>query len=154
MKLGLALPGRYRQEAERIQKHCVSQGMSWKRAWCVACFASIGGVTWMFQATVSKFTGISRRTVQRAVRQAKSLGVLVSRRLRRGELPQGARKPITCGGALRRFVAWGQPQSRAAARYAQYAVRWLWRLEAVAKRKAREREEIAAAVTDFRRAPT
>jgi hypothetical protein len=108
----------------------------------------------MFQQSVSKFTGISRRTIQRAVRQAKSLGVLVSRRLRRGERPQGAHKPITCGGALRRFVAWGLPQSRAEARYAQYAVRWLWRLEAIARKKARERDEIAAAVTDFRRPPT
>lgn len=153
MKLGLALPGPHRSEAERIQKHCVDAGMSWKRAYAVACMASIGEVCWMFQSTVAVFTGSSVRTIQRAMRQAKALGVLVSRRLRRGERPEGARQPITCGGALRRFTAWGVPAARAAARYAKHALRWIWRLDSIAKQKARERDEIDAAVAEFRSRP-
>lgn len=115
--------------------------------------ASIGPICWKFQSSVAKYLDISVRTVQRAVRQAKSLGVLVSRRLRRGEQPQGARQRITCGGALRRFVSWGLPQARAMARYARYRLRWLWRLQAVADKMARqqasdtaEREKIRAEI--------
>lgn len=141
MKLGLALPGPHRGEAERIQRYCVDQGMSWKRAYAVACMASIGPITWMFQASVAKYLNISVRTVQRAVRQAKSLGVLVSRRLRRNEQPQGARSPISCGGALRRFVGWGVTQARALARYARYRMRWLWYLQNIAEKIARQRAD-------------
>lgn len=144
MKLGLALPGRNRPEAERIQRYLVEQGMSWKRAWAVACMASIGATTWIFQRSVAKFCGICVRTVQRAVRQAKSWGVLVSRRLRRGERPDGARSPITCGGAMRRFVAWGQPKARQLALWAKYRIRWFHRLEAIAAAIARKNAATAA----------
>ena len=82
------------------------------------------------------------------------MGVLTSRRLRRGERPPGARQPITCGGALRRFVAWGKPKAQAMALRAKYALRELWRRDAIDRNKQRERSEIAAALTEFRRLPT
>lgn len=94
------------------------------------------------------------RTIQRAVRQAKAMGVLVSRRLRRGERPPGARQPITCGGAVRRFIAWGKPKAQAMALRAKYALREVWRREALDRRQLRERSEIAAALTEFRALPT
>ena len=125
VKLGVALPGPYRSEALAILEHCKAAGMSWKRAYAVACFASEGrkGMCWKFQSTVARFTGYNMRTIQRAVRQAKGMGVLVSRRLRRGERPPGARQPITCGGALRRFIAWGKPKAQRLALRARYALR-------------------------------
>lgn len=127
--------------------------MSWKRAYALACLASLSsenGICWAFQSKVAKFTGYSVRTIQRAVRQAKRLGVLVSRRLRRGEQPVGARKAITCGGALRRFIAWGKPKAAALALRARYALRDIWRREAAERRAERERDELRAAVADFR----
>lgn len=154
MNLGLALPGPFRREAMAILEHCKDAGMSWKRAYAIACFASIGQICWQFQSSVHKFTGYSVRTIQRAVRQAKELGVLVSRRLRRGERPPGAHKPITCGGALRRFIAWGKPKAQALALRAKYALRELWRRDALDRKKQHERSEIAAALTEFRRLPT
>jgi hypothetical protein len=129
--------------------------MSWLRAYAIACLASLAenGIGWGFQSNVAKFmlgSGATpaqvrgrMRTIQRAVRQAKRLGVLVSRRLRRGERPPGARQPITCGGALRRFIGWGAGKAQALALRARYAVRWEWR-EAALKR------ELAAAVAEFR----
>lgn len=156
MNLGLALPGPFRSEAMAILEHCKAAGMSWMRAYAVACLASVAekGICWKFQSSVAKFTGYSVRTVQRAVRQAKALGVLVSRRLRRGERPPGARQPITCGGALRRFIAWGKPKAQALALRAKYALREVWRREALERRKLSERAEIAAALTEFRQLPT
>lgn len=156
MNLGLALPGPFRREAMAILEHCKEAGMSWKRAYAVACLASVAenGLCWKFQSSVAKFTGYSVRTIQRGVRQAKALGVLVSRRLRRGERPPGARQPITCGGALRRFIAWGKPRAQAMALRARYALREVWRREALERRAERERAEIDAALTEFRRLPT
>lgn len=138
--------------------------MSWLRAYAVACLASIGEQCWQFQSSVARFMlGKSTdpkqirgrvRTIQRAVRQAKAMGVLVSRRLRRGERPPGARQPITCGGAVRRFIAWGKPKAQAMALRAKYALREVWRREALDRRQLRERSEIAAALTEFRALPT
>jgi hypothetical protein len=150
----VALPGPYRSEALAILEHCKDAGMSWKRAYAVACFASMGQVCWQFQSSVARFTGYCVRTIQRAARQAKAMGVLVSRRLRRGERPPGARQPITCGGALRRFVAWGKPKAQALALRARYALREVWRREAIERRQLAERSEIAAALTEFRRLGT
>jgi hypothetical protein len=148
---GLALPGPYRREALAIAEHCQAQGMSWKRAYALACMASYGGDhNWTFQRTIANFTGYSVRLIQRAVCQAKRFGVLVSRRLRRGERPQGSDRPITCGGALRRFIGWGKPKSQALALRAKYALRWIWREQAVDQRRAREQDEIALAVREFR----
>lgn len=124
--------------------------MSPKRAYAVACAASLGQICWTFQSTIARFTGYAVRTIQRAIRQAKKLGVLVSRRLRRGERPPGARQPITCGGALRRFIAWGAPKAQAMALRAKYAIREVWRSEQRERRAEAERAEIAAALTEFR----
>jgi hypothetical protein len=164
LKLGLAYPGPFRREADAVLDHCVQGGMSWLRAYAVACLASIGEQCWQFQSSVARFMlGKSTdpkqirgrvRTIQRAVRQAKAMGVLVSRRLRRGERPPGARQPITCGGAVRRFIAWGKPKAQAMALRAKYALREVWRREALDRRQLRERSEIAAALTEFRALPT
>ena len=156
MKLGLALPGPHRGEAERIQRYCVDQGMSWKRAYCVAAMASLSnssGFSWAFQESVAKFCGVSRRTVQRAMRQAKKLGVMVSRRIRRGERPPGQAYAYDCGGALRRFVGWGRSVAQALARYARYALRWIWREDAIKRRAERERAELDLALADLRGPP-
>ena len=166
MNLGVALPGPYRREAMAILEHCKEAGMSWLRAYAVACLASEAenGICWKFQSNVARFM-LGRdadpkrirgrmRTIQRAVRQARAMGVLTSRRLRRGERPPGARQPITCGGALRRFVAWGKPKAQALALRAKYALRELWRRDAIERNQQRERGEIAAALTEFRQLPT
>jgi hypothetical protein len=166
VNLGVALPGPYRSEALAILEHCKQAGMSWLRAYAVACLASQaeGGICWKFQSNVARFM-LGRdaapaqvrgrmRTIQRAVRQAKQMGVLVSRRLRRGERPPGARQPITCGGALRRFIAWGKPKAQRLALCAKYAIREVWRREALERRQHAERSEIAAALTEFRQLPT
>jgi hypothetical protein len=154
VKLGVALPGPFRSEALAILEHCKEAGMSWKRAYAIACFASLGQICWQFQSSVARFTGYSVRTIQRAARQAKGMGVLVSRRLRRGERPPGARQPITCGGALRRFVAWGKPKAQAMALRARYALRDLWHREAVERRKLADSAALRDALHEFRQLPT
>jgi hypothetical protein len=150
MHPGLALPGRYRQEAEWIKRFCLDRGMSWKRAYVLACAASLGRTCWAFQATLADFTGYSVSTVFRAFRQAKKLGLIVSRRLRVNEQPEGSDRPISCGGAFRRFVSWGMTPRRMVRLCLQYAARWIYREQAVEARAERERAELARAVADFR----
>lgn len=150
MNPGLALPGPHRREAMAIFAYCKNAGVSWKRAYALACAASYGQICWTFQTTLAEFTGYCVRTIQRAMRQAKALGLLVSRRLRRGEQPIGARQPITCGGALRRFIGWGKPDRHAEPLRAKYALKEIWRREALERRAERERAGIAVAIADFR----
>lgn len=145
-----ALPGAYRVEASLIHAFCLERGMSWQRAYIMACASSYGRICWTFQSKLASFTGYSVRTIQRAMRQAKKLGVIRSRRLRRGERPPGATQPITCGGALRKFVAWGLPVVRAAVVCLSVAVQWQYREAAVEARAERERAEAREAVAEFR----
>ena len=64
--------------------------MSWKRAYVVACFASLGQICRQFQSSVARFTGYSVRTVQRAARQAKTMGVLVPAGYGAASVPRGS----------------------------------------------------------------
>jgi hypothetical protein len=113
--------------------------MSRPRAWALACGASYGRKFWTFQSTLAKFTGFCVRTIQRAFRQAKKLGILFSKRIKRGETAPGGRGPLTCGAALRTIVGWGMPEAQAMALRLRYAVREEFR-----------RAELAAAVAEFR----
>lgn len=144
------VPGVHRREALFVFRYALSQQMTWKRAHCLAVAASYGQKSWVFQGTVAKLVGCSLRTVQRAMNEAKTLGILYSRRSRQGETPPNGRGPLKCGCAIRTFTAWGLRSTRrinaVCARYAQADIQRRMR----AAENAREKPEIAAAVAEFR----
>jgi hypothetical protein len=110
--------------------------MSWPRAYALACLASYGRKSWTFQRTLAKFTGFCVRTIQRAMRQAKLFGLMISKRIKRGETAPGGRGPLTCGAALRTIIGWGLPEARALMMRLGYAVREQHRLELRAELRA------------------
>lgn len=140
--------GVHRREAYRLFRYALEQGMSWLRARVLASAASLGPTYWGFQRTTAEFIGCSLRTVQRAIDEAKRLGLLTSRRSRRGELtPSG--KYLKCGFALRTFTTW---HTRSRRRYNAIAARFA--LSDVHRRRRGhqnklDRAEIREAVAQF-----
>lgn len=151
---GFAYPGRFREEADRVFRFCEEHGFSAKRAYALACFASFGEQTWTFQSTLSTYTGFCVRTIQRAVRQAKKFGVLITKRIPRGARPQGAEKHLDCGAAWKRFVSWGLPMGQAMARCWRYSQGWLTHEANLAAWRERQRAEAREAVAEFRQQTT
>jgi hypothetical protein len=133
-----------------VFRFCEEHAFPPKRAYALACLASVGEQTWTFQATIAKFTGACVRTVQRSVRQAKRFGILITKRIPRGARPRGADKRLDCGAAWKRFTAWGLPLARAMARCWRYAQGWLRHEANLAAWRERQRAEIAEAVSEFR----
>ena len=66
---------------------------------------------WKFQKTIARVIGASLRTVQRAIAQAKALGLIRVHRCKKGEIPPKADNPIPCGWSHR----WAVGRGRAAA---------------------------------------
>jgi hypothetical protein len=130
-------------QAEAVHRWALAHGMSRPRAWLLACGASYGRKFFTFQKTLAEFTGFKIRTVQRAMRQAKDLGILVSKRIRRGERPEGGRGPLTCGGAMRTIIGWGLKDAPATVLRLRSALREQYRRAAL-------EEALRAAVAEFR----
>jgi len=144
------VPGVHRREALSIFRFALLQGMSWKRCHALAAAASYGAKWWGFQETVAQWAKCSVRTVQRAMNEAKTLGIICSRRARKGEIQPGQRGYPKCGYAIRTFTAWGLRSVRRIGavchRYAQADIHRRMR----AAENAREKPDIAAAVAEFR----
>ena len=144
------VPGVHRREALFVFRFALREQMSWKRAHCLAVAASYGQKSWVFQGTVAKWVKCSVRTVQRAFNEAKTLGIIYSRRSRQGEVPPNGRGSLKCGCAIRTFTAWGLRSVRriggVCARYAMADAARRMR----AAENSREKPDIAAAVAEFR----
>lgn len=148
---GFAYPGRFREEADRVYRFCEAHSFPHARAYALACLASLGEQTWTFQRTIANFTGFCVRTIQRSVRQAKTFGVLITKRIPRGARPRGAEKRLDCGAAWKRFVSWGLPQGQAMARCWRYAQGWLTHQTNLAAWRERQRAEAREACAEFLR---
>jgi hypothetical protein len=144
------VPGVHRREALFVFRFALGQGMSWKRARVLACAASYGEKFWGFQRGLAEFVQCSVRTVQRAMDEAKTLGIIYSRRSRQGEIPPGMARPFKCGFAMRTFSAWGlRSTRRIGAVCARHAHQDMHRRMRAAENR-REKPEIAAALAEFR----
>jgi hypothetical protein len=144
------VPGVHRREALAVFRFALYERMSWKRAHALAIAASYGENCWAFQKRIAEWAKCSVRTVQRAMNEAKTLGIIRSRRSRRGEIPQNGRGPLKCGFAMRTFTAWGLRSLRrirgVCARYAEADA--FRRMRAAQNRL--EKPEIREAVAEFR----
>lgn len=144
------VPGVHRREAYFVFRFALQEQMSWKRAHALAVAASYGAKSWVFQSNIAKWANCSVRTVQRAINEAKTLGILWSRRSRQGEIPPNGRGPLKCGCAIRTFSAWGlRSVRRIGAVCARYAQADAFRRMRAAE-NARERPLIAEAIAEMR----
>ncbi len=131
-------------------RFALGQGMSWKRARVLAAAASYGEKFWGFQRGLAEFVECSLRTVQRAFDEAKTLGIIYSRRSKQGEIPPGMARPFKCGFAMRTFSAWGlRSTRRIGAVCARYAHSDMYRRMRAAQNK-RDKAEIREAVAELR----
>jgi len=124
--------GPFAAEAAAAYQRSRVAGLSELRARIVGHIASYRE-TWAFAASIAGWVHGSRRTVFRALAQAKELGLVGSRPIKEGEIPPGAEKPITCGGSIRWTMGWGKAAEEAKAAIAQARMRWLIRTSNVAK---------------------
>lgn len=86
--------------------------MSSARALVVGCIASFKQ-GWVFRRTLARHTGVSVRTVQRGITQARTLGLLGTARAKPNEVPPGRQEPVRCGWSHRWIVGWGLAVERA-----------------------------------------
>lgn len=110
--LAATWPGPFATEARAAYERCREQGMSAARALIVGCIASFKQ-GWVFRRTLAKHTGVSVRTVQRGITQARGLGLLGTARAKPNEIPPGCKEPVRCGWSHRWIVGWGLAVERA-----------------------------------------
>lgn len=106
-------PGPYRHEAVLAFRRAVTSGMTPLRGLVVGCVASYRDC-WMFQSRIAQMLGCSVRTVQRALRQARDLGLIRCHRSKRNERAPGLGEVVPCGWSHRWAVGWGMGTQAAA----------------------------------------
>lgn len=133
-------PGPYTSEAVLAFRRAHGQGMNSLRSLVVGCVASFKDC-WMFQRKLAERLGCSLRTVQRALHQARELGLVETHRSKLGEHAPGLDQPVPCGWSHRWAIGWGQ--AVAVARVAVDVAR-VTRLTAVFGRRRSRTAEPAA----------
>lgn len=81
-------------------------GMSATRALVVGQIASFRDC-WAFRARLARIVGASVRTVQRAISEAKSLGLIGVARAKQGETAPGLERAVPCGWSHRWTIGRG-----------------------------------------------
>ena len=93
-------------EARAAYVRARDAGMSHLRALVIGCVASFKDC-WARRRKIAEHLRCSVRTVQRALTQAKELGLIGIGRSKPGEIPPGAKSEITCGFSHRWTIGWG-----------------------------------------------
>ncbi len=100
-------PGPFASEARAAYERARNAGLSAARSLVLGCIASFKQ-GWTFRRTLAAHTGVSVRTVQRAITQGKAEGLLGTARAKPNEVPPGRTEPVRCGWSHRWIVGWGQ----------------------------------------------
>lgn len=95
------------REAVAAFRRARSAGMSSVRALVVGQIGSFRDC-WAFRSKLARAVGCSVRTVQRAITQAKSLGLIGVARAKPHEKPPGCSHPVECGFSHRWTIGWGK----------------------------------------------
>ena len=109
-------------EARLQEQLARSEGLTVARARVVGHIGSMRDC-WAFRRKLADAVGVSVRTVQRAITQAKELGLIDVHRAKENEVPPGAKGPIPCGWSHRWAIARGMGIAAAAAAVAAARVR-------------------------------
>jgi DNA-binding transcriptional regulator YhcF (GntR family) len=83
---------------------------------------------WTFRRNLAKHVGCSVRTVQRALTQARSEGLIRVQRAKKTDIPpQWEHGPVTCGWSHRWVCGWGQAGEKVKQAVEQAKARWIVR---------------------------
>lgn len=127
------------REAQASFEAALRLGLTPVRALVVGHIASFKDC-WTFARTLADAVRCCRRTVQRAVAEAKSLGLMGTGRAKKNEIPKGRKEPLSCGWSHRWIIARGMPLEQRAPEQAMAKTKW-WL--SVQKRKVKPRELFA-----------
>jgi hypothetical protein len=123
--------GPVHSEAIAAYKRAREAGLSPLRALVVATIASRRDC-WAFRGSIARKLGCSVRTVQRAITQAKSLGLIKTFFGKKNEVPPGRDRPLPCKWTHRITVGWGSAGE--AVKQAVNAARASWIFKAATPR--------------------
>lgn len=118
MTLASTWPGPASVEARAAYERARNTGLSAARALVLGCIASFKD-GWLFRKNLADHTGLSVRTVQRAITQGKETGLIGVGRAKKDEIPPGLDRPVPCGWSHRWTIGWGQAYEQAKAAVAQ-----------------------------------
>lgn len=85
---------------------------------------------WAFRKKLARQVGCSVRTVQRAITEAASLGLIGVARAKRGERPPGLEQEIPCGWSHRWAIGWGKAGAAVKQAISAARARWIVRRSA------------------------
>lgn len=100
-------PGPYQSEARAAYQRAREAGLSPLRALAIGAVASFKDC-WMFRRTLADKLKCSVRTIQRALTQGRSEGLIGVHRAKKTEVPPGCTAPVSCGWSHRFTVGWGK----------------------------------------------
>lgn len=103
--------GAVHDEARALFHRAREAGVSSLRALVLGQVASFRDC-WTFRKNIAQKVGCSVRTVARAFRQGKELGLIAVHRAKPNEIPTGLETPVPCGWSHRFTVGWGQVGKR------------------------------------------
>ncbi len=117
--------------------------MTTLRSWIIGQIASFRDC-WVFRKRIAEWARCSVRSVQRAITQARSLGLLGVARAKPEEVPPGAKHAFSCGWSHRWTIGWGRAAAEVKRLVLAARLAWITRRTAVAKRVAVGNHEATA----------
>lgn len=133
--------GPFQSEAKKAYALAVAEGWRGKGPTVYAELVSHGKDPWLFQSSIAQAVGCAVRTVQRWLKRMRDEGLLQCFRNKKGEIPKGAKKPVSCGWSHRVLTAWEAVGKRFDELRAQLAQK---RADKLAARNAGRRRYTAA----------
>jgi hypothetical protein len=133
--------GPFQSEAKKAYALAVAEGWRGKGPVVYAELVSHGKDPWLFQSSIGAAVGCHVRTVQRWLRRMRDEGLLLTFRNKKGEIPKGMKKPVSCGWSHRVLTAWQAVGTRFEELRAQLAAK---RAEKLAARNAGRRRYTAS----------
>lgn len=117
--------GPVHSEARAGYQRARNAGLSPLRALVIGTVASFKEC-WTFRRNIAAKVGCSVRTVQRALTQARSEGLIGVARAKKTEVPPNwEHGPVTCGWSHRWVIGWGKAGQAVADAVHQAKARWL-----------------------------
>jgi hypothetical protein len=127
--------GPHVHEAGAAFQRARGRGMTTTRALVVGHIAS-HRECWSFRRRLAERIGCSVRTVQRAITQAVSLGLVGVARAKKTDVPPGLDRPVDCGWSHRWTIGWGKAGAAVKTAIDGARARWMLRVAARTEKKA------------------
>lgn len=141
-------------EARAGYQRARTAGLSPLRALIIGNVASFKEC-WTFRRNIAKHVGSSVRTVQRALTQARSEGLIGVARAKKTDVPPNWQHgPVTCGWSHRWVLGWGKAGQAVADAVHAAKARWMVKVATAEKKTPASATEPARAVTYKKAEPT